>query len=648
MRFTTLVFVAVLVAAPAAALAQPAPTAPPPAPAPAPPAAPEAPEPRRVDPLVISATKIETPREQIAASVSVITEEDFQTYHYPSVDEALRNVPGLDIRRSGGFGKTSAVSIRGANANQVQILVDGVRVKSPTLGQLDLSDLSPDLIDRIEVIRGPQSTLYGADAIGGVVHIITKRGKGPFSATVQQEVGNRDTLRSVATVQGAWKLFDYAASASHLESNGQFKNDGTSTEAANLQLGLSLPWETRIGFTLRWNRNDTDLPVKFICCGPLPVQPFIDSNAQQQSETTVMSLDARTRPFPWWESRARISRYRNTVGFQDAMDQGYAFDFPSFALISVERREAEWVNAFHVGKWSTSTLGLEHRREEGTNRSNTGVFAGRTETHALFFEQQFRLWDRLFLSAGFRVEDHSVFGTETTERGGVAFVIRETGTRLHGSAGSGFRAPTLNDLFFPGFSNAKLLPEHSFSWDLGVEQKLWKDRVRLGLTFFSNEFDNLIRFVPTTAFPFVAVVNVARARTAGIEVTAEADLLPNLVAFVNYTYTDSEDLALDKPLVREPRHRWHAGLTWEPIARLSLWAQVHASTRQFESSVVGYNRGHTRVDLGGTWRAIQRAGWLESLDVIARIQNALNEDYAEVRGFPALGIQALVGLRARF
>jgi len=603
---------------------------------------------QRVDPLVISANKFETPREQIAASVSVVTEEDFRTYHYPSVDEALRNVPGLDIRRSGGFGKTSAVSIRGANANQVQILVDGVRVKSPTLGQMDLSDLSPDLIDRIEVIRGPQSTLYGADAIGGVVHIITKRGKGPFSATVQQEVGNRDTLRSVGSVQGSWKLFDYAASASHLESNGQWKNDGTSTNAANLQLGLSLPWETRIGFTLRWNRNDTDLPVKFICCGPLPVQPFIDTNAQQQSETTVMSLDARTRPFPWWESRARISRYQNSIGFQDAMDQGYDFDFPSFALISVERREAEWVNAFHVGHWSTSTLGLEHRREEGTNRSNTGVFAGRTETHALFFEQQFRLWDRLFLSGGFRIEDHSVFGTETTERGGLAFVIKETGTRLHGSAGSGFRAPTLNDLFFPGFSNPELLPEHSFSWDVGVDQKLFGDRVRLGLTFFSNDFTNLIRFVPISSFPFVAVINVAHARAAGIEFTAEADILPNLVAFVNYTYTDSEDLPLDRPLVREPRHRWHAGVTWEPIARLSLWLQVHASTRQFESGVVGYNRGHTRVDVGGTWRAIARAGWLESLDLIARIQNVLNEDYAEVRGFPALGIQALVGVRARF
>jgi vitamin B12 transporter len=614
--------------------------------APAPPA-PDAP-PRRVDPVVVTATKLETPREQIGAAVSVVTGEDMHTYHHPSVDEALRGLPGVEIRRSGGFGKTSAVAIRGANANQVQVLVDGVRVKSPTLGQLDLSDLAPDLIERIEVIRGPQSTLYGADAIGGVVHVITRRGRGPFSATVHQEVGNRDTLRSVATVSGSWRLLDYAGSVSHRESNGQFENDGSDTNAANLRLGLALPWSSRLDFTLRWTRNDTDLPVKFVCCGPLPVEPIIDSNQQQQSETTIMSLAGQTRPLPWWESRARISRYRNTVGFQDAADLGFPFDFPVFSLISVERREAEWVNALHLGRWSTSTIGLEHRREEGRNRGNTGVFEAASEVHALFVEQQFRVLDRLFLSGGFRVEDHSVFGTETTERGGLSLVIRETGTRLHGSAGSGFRAPTLNDLFFPGFSNPRLQPERSFSWDVGLAQTLWRERLRLDLSYFQNSFDNLIRFVPITTFPFVAAVNIARARAAGIEFSAEADLLPTLVASLTYTYTDSEDLPADRPLVREPRHRWRVGLAWEPLPRLNLWVQVHAVTRQFESETVGYNRGHTRVDLGGTWRLLQRAGRLEALDLTARIQNALDEDYAEVRGFPALGIQALVGLRARF
>jgi vitamin B12 transporter len=619
-----------------------------PAPAGAQDGKPIVPDAKRTDPIVVTANKLDTARSELAAAVSIVTEQDFQIYHYPTVDEALRGLPGVEIRRSGGFGKTSSLSIRGANGNQVQVLVDGVRVKSPTLGQVDLSDLAPDLIERIEVVRGPQSTLYGADAMGGVVNIITKRGRGPLAATVEGGLGNRDTFYARGTASGEWKILDYAVSGSHLESNGQFKNDGTDQGALNARLGLSLPGDTHLSFVARWNRNDTDLPVKFVCCGPLPVKPLIDVNAQQQSESLLLSLEGRTRPVPWWESRVRLSRFENSTGFQDALDPGYDFDFFSASQIRIERREAEWVNAFHIGRWSTSTIGLEYREEEGRNRSSFSSFEAQIDTRSLFFEQQIRILERLFLSAGFRIEDHSQFGTETTGRGGFSYVLKSWGTRFHGSAGTGFRAPTLNDLFFPDFSNPDLKPEKSLSWDVGVEQRLWNERIRLGLVYFKNEFDNLIRFVPTAVFPFTAAVNVARARAQGIEFTGAVDILSNLVATVTYTFTESEDLDTGRMLVREPRHRWHVGLTWEPLPRLSLWVQVHTSSRQFESEAVGENRGHTRVDTGGTFRLLGKHGWLQSLELTARIQNALDEDYAEVRGFPALGIQALAGLRARF
>jgi vitamin B12 transporter len=141
-------------------------------------------ETKKVDPVVVTATTVDTPSEQVGVALSVVTGEDIKTYHYPTLDDAFRNIPGVSVHKSGGYGKLSTMTIRGANPNQVLILVDGVRVSSPTLGQTDLSDISPDLIERIEVIRGGQSTLYGADAIGGVVNIITKKGAGPFSASV--------------------------------------------------------------------------------------------------------------------------------------------------------------------------------------------------------------------------------------------------------------------------------------------------------------------------------------------------------------------------------------------------------------------------------------------------------------------------------
>ncbi len=612
----------------------------------APPAA-QAQEPRSVDPVVVTATPVATPAEQIGASVSVVNGADFQTYHYPTVDEALRSVPGVQIRRSGAYGKTTSVTIRGANANQVQVLVDGLRVKSPTLGQVDLSDISPDLIERIEVIRGAQSTIYGADAIGGVVNIITRKGTGgPIQASVQQEAGNYDTLVSRATVHGAWKILHYALGASHFESNGQFQNDETDANALSARVGVTLPWDSTLDFIFRYNKNNIGVPVKGVFPGPQPIHPLINRNARSQSETTIFSLEGKTRPVEWWETRGRLARYENSAGFQDPVDPGVAFDFATFSQINVERREAEWVNSFFIGKWSTSSVGLEHRREIVENRN---TFRAASETQSVFFEQQLRFFERLFVTGGFRVEDNSVWGTTITERGSLAFLIKETDTRLRGSAGTGFRAPTFNDLFFPGFGNPILEPEDSLSWDVGVDQKLWSNRIRLGLTYFHNEFKNLITCcmsIPTA--PFGGPFNVGRARSEGIEFTGEVDVLPNLVASLNYTYTDSENLATGRQLPREAAHRWNIGLTWEPIKKLSLFTQVHVVSSQFEPFGEARNSGHTRVDIGGTWRIVERMGWLRKLELTARIQNLLDEGYAEVRGFPALGINALVGLRASF
>ncbi len=609
-------------------------------------AAAEAQETKKVDPVVITATGVETPKEQLGVAITVVDGQDFQAYHYSTTDEALRNVPGVDIRRSGSLGKTSSISIRGANSNQVQVLVDGVRVKSPTLGQVDLSDLSPDLIERIEVIRGPQSTLYGADAIGGVVNIITKKGKGPFQASVEQEAGNYDTLHSRATFAGTYKLFDYSFSASHLESNGQFQNDGSNVNALNGRLGVSLPLDSSLSFIIRYNKSDTGVPVKGVFPGPQPIVPLINPNAKQQSETTVMLLEAKTRPVTWWESTARLSRYENNTGFQDPVDPGVAFDVPTFSQTDVERREAEWLNSLHLGSWSTSTVGLGYRHEEGDNK---GVFRTARHVPSIFFEQQLRFFDRLFITGGFRNEDDSVFGSATTERGSLAFVVKETGTRIRGGAGTGFRAPTFNDLFFPDFGNPSLQPERSMSYDAGVDQKLWQGRVRVGLTYFHNEFKNLITCcAPIPTAPFGGPVNVGSARSAGIEFTSEADILSNLVASVNYTYTDTKNFQTKRWLPREPQHRWNIGLTWEPIRRLSLFAQVYVVTQQWETFGEVYNSGYTRVDLGGTYRVLEKYNWVQGVDLTLRVQNLLNEGYAEVRGFPALGTNVLVGLTARF
>ena len=609
-------------------------------------------EPKRVEPVVITGTLIETPAQQVGSSVTVVTEDEIARQLYPTVDEMLRHVPGLDVRRSGSFGKTTSVTIRGSSANQVQVMVDGVRVKSPTLGQVDLADIPPHLIERIEVIRGPQSTLYGADAIGGVVNIITKRGRGPFSAVVSQEVGNHDTLRSIATATGAYGRFDYAISGLHVESNGQFQNDGLDQNAFSARLGLTLPAETSIDFVARLNRNVVGTPVEFVSV-PLPDDPVIDPNTRQETDTTILALTGRSRPVSWWETEVKLSRYENDQAFIDPPDP---FPCPPITFgvcnfpgrFDVERRAATWLNHFHVGKWSTSSIGLEYRHEEADVQGTSG-FTPETWTRSALFQQQFRFLERLFLSGGVRLEDNSVFGTVVTERGSLSLLIPETGSRVRGGAGSGFRAPSFNELFFPNFGNPALQPEDSFSWDVGLDQQFWANRIRFGLTYFHNRFTNLIACcVFLSAPPFVTTGNIGRARSAGIEFTGEVDVLDTLVAALSYTYTDSENLLTDRPLPNQPRHRWNVRLTWEPIPALSLFGDVYIQTRQFEALSGTYNEGYTRVDVGGVWRLVNRHGRLRALDLTARVQNLFDETYAEVRGFPALGITALVGLRASF
>ena len=614
-------------------------------------------QPRDLDPVVVTATKLETRAEQLGASVTVVPGDDVQRYHYETVEDVLRTVPGVEIRRSGSIGKLSNISIRGANANQVQVLVDGVRVKSPTTGQADLSDISPDLIERIEVIRGPQSTLYGADAIGGVVNIITKKGKGPFSATVEGGAGNYDSYTGRGLFGGTYSLLDYSGSISHLESNGQFKNDSSDKNAVNFRVGLSLPWDSSIAFSLRWVQNEIGLPVKFLNSPPfvLPNDPIIDSNNRQISETWVMGLTGHTKPFEWWEVDLRGGRYQNKTTFVDLPDAAEQCPFAPFgscefpSRFNVQRWEAELLNHFHIGKWSTSSIGLEYRTEDGEAQGST-PFEASSHTRSAFFQQTFRFWDRLFMSAGFRVEDNSVYGTHWTERGSLSYVIREWGTRIHGGAGSGFRAPTFNDLFFPGFSDPTLQPETSFSWEVGVDQKLWKDRIRLGLTYFNNKFTNLISFMFIATPPFVKGVNIGEARAEGFEFVSAVDILDNLTAWLNYTYTESENLQTHRLLAREPRDRLNLGVTWRPIPRLELFGDVQWVSKQFEPTGGAYrwNSAYTVVNAGATYRLFQRYAFIQGVDLWTRIQNLTSEDYSEVRGFPALGVNALAGVRMTF
>jgi vitamin B12 transporter len=618
-----------LMSAPAA-LAQPARPVPPARPAPAV---------QPVEPVVVTATKVETPAERVGASVTVVTEDEIRTLNIGTVEEALRRVPGVEIQRSGGLGKTSSITIRGANANQVQVLVDGMRVKSPTLGSMDLSELSLDAIERIEIVRGPQSALHGADAIGGVVNIILKKGQGGPHGSLSVEGGSYETLRETANAQGAFGRFNFNVSASRYDTRGhlrRFDNDDAEQTAFGGRIGYDLPWGAELSLSGRYSKTSIDVPVDTT----FPSTVF-DPNSQQQTETWLYNLAYKQTVVDWWRLHARYGQWWNNQGFQDPPPPDPA---PTISQIDTRRREFEVINAFDLAKWDTLTIGVEHRNERGRNR---GTFRQEINTVSVFGHDEIRLVDRFFVVGGLRYEDNDVFGDALTPQVSASFLVKETGTKLRAAWAKGFRAPTINDLFFPGFGNVDLQPERSESYEVGADQKLFGNRLRFGVTFFHNQFEDLIQFVfdpgNNTFLPF----NVGSAQSEGVETSLEVEPLDWVLVWVNYTYTDTEDVTTGLPLRRFARHRWNTGVQVTPWTRLGLFAQAHVTSSQLETAGVR-NPGYHRIDVGGTYLLSGRAGRLERLELTARIENVTDESYDEVKGFRAPGFNALVGLRAYF
>jgi vitamin B12 transporter len=595
----------------------------------------------RAEPVVVTATRVEEPLEAIGASVTIVPEEVFRVQEHRTVEEALRAVPGVEILRSGSLGKISTLRIRGANPTQVQVLIDGVRVKSVTSGDFDFADLSLDDVERIEIVRGPQSTLYGADAIGGVVNIITKRGRGAPSAFLDLEAGNYDTYRERAGVSGALGAWSFSLGASRLDFGGQFVNDEQDLTTVNGRVGYALPNRGEVALIARYSDAHRGIPFR-------TVFPDFAPRREQDDRLVLGSLEWRQPWTAWYDATLRVSAVRSTLTFRDPDEA-----FTPRSDIETERREVDWLHILRADELDTLTVGLEYRNEEGTNQ---GSFSASTDTWAVFGQNELRLFRRLFLTGGVRFDHNSAFGDATTGRAALSYLLHATATRLKASWAEGFRAPTLNELFFPAtfppcpaFGNPGLRPETSESWDAGVEQHLWARRIRLAATYFRNDFTDLIQstLIDPVNFCFQAR-NVGRARTQGVEAEASVELLQGLLLAAAYTYTDTEDRTTGLPLRRFAPHRWAITASYEARPGLTLAGEIFILSSQFEGGAVPRNDGYTVVNVSASYRLPWRRGPLRDVTLHLRVTNLFDEDYAEVRGFPALGTHVVAGVRARF
>ena len=595
---------------------------------------------KEIKPIIVTATKLEEPLEEVPSSVTIVKEGEVETRQLRNVEEALRTVPGLDVQRSGSLGKVTTLRIRGANPKQVQVLIDGVRVKSTTTGDFDFSGLTLDNVERIEVVRGPQSTLYGADAIGGVINIITKRGVGKPKYTISMEGGNYETLRERATMDGTKDRLDYSLSLSRTDTDGQFNNDQHSNSSLSGRLGFAVSERTRLFLITRYSRAEKGLPFRTIF-------PVFDPDRYQKDSLFLIKAQGEQSLFSWWDHRLSVSVVDSDLNFEDPPSPGQPTGEDS--RIDVNRNEMEWQHNFYISEGNTWTFGLEFRDEKGRNFSNSELKFDKTvTTRSLFAQNQVRFWERLFITLGLRADDNSAFGTEITPRAAIAYLFKETGTKLKGSYGEGFRAPTLNELYYPGFGNPDLRPEESRSWEGGLEQRVWGDKGFIGVTYFRNDFRELIeyRYDPGTGQYLPS--NVSRARTQGVELELGLEPVKGMEFNANYTYLDAKDRITHQELRRFSRNRWNFLVTYRFMERFTVSTAVFIVSSQFESPSLGRNPGYTKVDLSASYDIGKVYGDLGSLQAFARVDNLFDEDYQEVYGYPALGINFLMGLKVKF
>jgi vitamin B12 transporter len=562
--------------------------------------------------------------------VTILDEETIKSMQVPTVLEVLRQVEGLDVVRSGGPGGQTSFFLRGGNSNHVLVLIDGIKVNSPTTGAFDPSHLTVDEIERVEILRGSQSPLYGSEAVAGVINIITKRGRDDGRDAVTFEGGSYETWRGTLAHSGRGPTWDRNLSISRWttqgfskasEARGNIEDDGYQNTTFSARLGRGFGLGGRVNLNLRLTDATTDID-DFSSSAPyLPT----DGSSTSRNKVAVAGLSLSAPITPLWDHRLVIGWSR---------DHGTT-DGASSSDLDAQSRQLEWQHSLAVGPDNLLAVGYEYQSRLAA--ISTGG-DHRIVTNALYFHDQLAVFDPLFFSFGGRSDGSNRFGRHNTYKVGSSVVLESWRTRLFGNYGTGFRGPTLNDLFFPGSSNPLLRPERSQGYEVGLSHDLVPKTLKLGATFFRTAYKDLI------VFPFVPPflpINVNTAKARGVEVSSEWTTGPTATIQANYTYTGTRDDSTGDQLVRRPRNKANLALIFHPD---------HEADLRIDYRYVG-----ERLDFGGetipSYSVVNVAAaqqWTPAVKLFARIENFFDREYEEVTGFGTAGRSFNGGLTITF
>jgi len=605
---------------------------------------------------VVTATRTATPTREIASSVTVITGDEIRKSGLFNVSDVLQRVIAIDIARTGGQGQPTSVFIRGADSGQTLVLIDGVEANDPisTTRSFNFANLTTDNIERIEIIRGPQSVLYGSNAMGGVINIITKRGKGKPTLSLSAEGGSFDTSRETANLAGRTGKFNYSASASRLDTNGisaasandgNSEKDGYGNTTLSTKLGYEILKDMKLELVARYVKTLSDFDNKGGIGGD-------DPNAATDGKELFLKTQLNLKLFNgFWKQKFGLSITDYDRHANNPADVAHPNDIQKSRFNSRLNR-FNWLNIFSISEANTLTAGFKHEEASGSSDSFfkssfgafTSIFGKKTQQDtAYFLEDQLKLMDALFSTLGIRVDDYGRFGKVTTWRATTAYVIDATGTKLKATYGTGFKIPSLFQRF-SDYGNENLEPERSAGWDAGIEQAFFSGRFSSGATYFRNDFTNLINF-DTGSFKYK---NVGAAETSGWELFLSARPFESVTLTANYTRTDTKDNATGEELLRRAQDKFNlsAGYGFDGGGNINA-SVVHTGAR-FDNDFSSFPAkrikldAYTVVDLSGSYKVTHR------ISFFGRVDNLFNANYEQVKGYGTPGVSGYAGIRLNF
>lgn len=581
---------------------------------------------KELKPIEVTATRTSIEEENPTSTLTIISQQEIKQKQHMQVKDILREQVGINVVTQGPLGSSPvSVFMRGANSASTLVMIDGIQVNDNNTGGFNFAHLQMDNIERIEILRGPQSTLWGADAVGGVINIITKRGKGKLNHTVSLEAGSFETFREALTSSGSTSNFDYSISASRTdtdgfssanEDRGFTEDDGYQNTTLSSRLGYNFLDDGRIEFLGRYINTRSD----FDALSFVPPNPVVDGIAETQlSDSYYFSIPITKSVADWWDIK---------------LNNGFSYNelvFPTFDFKSISRTyTTDFQNNFNFGKSLSAILGLEYQAINGFLGPNLSF---NNNSQGYYLETHYNSNETYFLTAGFRENVNSKFDDKLTYKFEGAWMIKEWGTKLRISYATGFRAPTISDLFSPFGSNPNVKPEESKNIEVGIQQKLFDEKLKLLLTYFYTDYDNLI-----TLDAFFIPQNVGQATSQGIEASVQYQILENLDATTNYTWNEATDDITNTTLLRRPRGVFSFTLHHNWMNKLDSLITVNYRSRMVSNSIGESVGGRATLRTAISYRL--NDNW----KLTARGENLLDKDYEEPLGFGTAGISGYAGV----